>query len=494
MRIAAEVDALRGSSVFVAGDVLLDVYVDGLVSRISPEAPVPVLLEQECRSSLGGAANVAANVSVFGARATLSGRLGADREAEDLMMLCHHHGIDIDHLVRSADIPTSRKTRLLAGHQQLARIDREQTTPLTDDEAEQVLEGFRSFLGQPGPKAMVLSDYGKGFLTPSLLRRLLAASTAAGVPIVTDPKSADLGRYRGSTVIKPNLAEGRSAWRHTEGDGADSGPVPIEEVCAVVLRESGARNVVLSLSADGVAWAGADSPGVWVESSHALEVADVSGAGDTMVAFLAMGLAAGFDIGRTVELSNLAAGAVCTKRGTVTLTPSEFLDHFRARRETTSPDAVLGSCEEAAGLAAMYRADEKRVVFANGCFDLLHAGHLRLLQEARRLGDVLILGLNSDASVRRLKGPNRPVQNQEDRAALLAGLACVDAVVIFEEDTPLRLIEALRPDFIVKGGDYSSDSVVGAVEARAWGGQVHIVPLVGGRSSTALLSALGQRR
>jgi D-beta-D-heptose 7-phosphate kinase/D-beta-D-heptose 1-phosphate adenosyltransferase len=474
---SADIVALRGARVFVAGDALLDVYLQGDVARISPEAPVPVLLESDSRHVLGGSANVAANIAALGGLPMLAARVGADPEGDALRALCDEQGIERSALVSEPGIPTPRKTRVVAGFQQLARLDRECTEPLGIEGQERVLRCFEAWLRTgDGHGALVLADYAKGSLPSGLVRALIDRARAAVVPIIVDPKARDLGRYRGATVIKPNRAEAQEA-------AAASG---VESLCDAVLDASGAENVVLSLSAAGVSARGQAVDGTLRLRSRALQVADVSGAGDTMVAVLALALARRMDLARGVELANAAAGAVCAKLGTATLSTSELVEAVDGRRPK-----VLAERAGAVATVEQLRSDGRRVVFANGCFDLLHAGHVRLLRHARSLGDALLVALNDDDSVRRLKGEGRPRQPLEDRMEVLAALECVDFVTSFGEDTPRELILALRPAVIVKGSDYRAQDVVGGAEARAWGGEVAIVPLLEGRSTTRLLGAAG---
>jgi len=474
--------------VFVAGDALLDVYVAGDVDRISPEAPVPVVRERSERAVLGGAANVAANVAALGGQVCLGARVGHDPEGELVRALCVRSGVATQALVQEDGVPTTRKTRVLAGYQQVVRLDREEVVPAGAPTCDALLDAFDAWLEDPavarGGRALVLADYAKGLLSPGLVTALVRRASAAGVPVVADPKDPDLSRFAGATVLKPNREEARRAAQAAGGTTDEP-----EALVAAVLAGSGARNVVLSLSAEGVIAQGADVPGTVRAPTRALQVADVSGAGDTMVAVLAMGCAAGLPLERSVELANVAAGEVCAKLGTAVLSPSELLGAFKAHSEARSPEKWLADRDLVARVGAQLRADGRRIIFANGCFDVLHAGHVQLLQAARGLGDVLVVGLNTDASVRRLKGPTRPASPLADRVAVLSALAAVDAVCAFDEDTPLELILALRPDVLVKGGDYAPEDVVGGAEAQAWGGRVEIVPLLDGRSTTRLLAA-----
>jgi D-beta-D-heptose 7-phosphate kinase/D-beta-D-heptose 1-phosphate adenosyltransferase len=476
---------MQTARVFVLGDVILDQYIRGSVSRISPEAPVPVLLEETRQGVLGGAGNVAANIASFGAQVLLAGRIGDDADGREVLHLAETLGIQTIAVVKHKTLPTTRKLRLLAGYQQMARIDREEIAPLDASETAAILKSFEVFVASPGARALVLSDYGKGVCTPELTKAVIAAAKRTGTPVITDPKSLDLSRYSGSSVIKPNRSEGRQTLRRLEPSRtwASSDDEAIA-ICDAVLKESGAENIVLSMSEGGVITKGKRVTGTVRFKATALQVADVSGAGDTMIAFLAMGEAAGLSLERSVELANIAAGVVCGKLGTATLSPAEFLSACNAVPRLADK---LVSAAEMVQIAAQYRREGRSLVFTNGCFDLLHAGHVQLLQRARALGDVLILGLNTDASVKRLKGPTRPIQNEKDRAMILSGLSCVDFVVLFGEDTPLELIKAVRPHVLVKGGDYRPDQVVGAAEMITWGGRVETLPLLEGRSTTNIV-------
>ncbi len=477
--VAADVLRLRETSLFVIGDALLDVYVDGAVRRVSPEAPVPVVEQQAVVERLGGAADVAANLSELGAKVVLAARVGDDADAARIRELLADRGIDDRALVADAAIPTTRKTRVRVGYQQLVRIDREQCDPLSGDATALLLEQLDAFLAADGSLGVAVADYAKGVVTDALLRAVVERCAAVGVPVIADPKSRDIARYAGVTILKPNRTEAQQA------AGETARP---EVLAAAVLQLSGARNVVVSLSADGLVAVGADLGTPLRLTSHVVQVADVSGAGDTMVALLAAGAAAGLPLERSVQLANIGAARVCEKLGTATLTSSELLEAFARETEQSAPEKWLADRELTTRVCAAQREDGRRVVFTNGCFDLLHAGHVRLLQVARSLGDVLVVAVNDDDSVRRLKGEGRPVSELDDRVAVLSALACVDFVCAFEEDTPLELLLAMRPDILVKGGDYAAGDVVGAGEIASWGGRVEIVPLLENRSTTRLLA------
>lgn len=477
------------STVFVVGDLVLDCYIQGSVSRLSPEAPVPVVLEGDRRYVLGGAANVAANISSLGAKSVLCGRIGKDTDGVLFKTLCQNLGIETHALLESDALPTTRKTRILAGYQQLVRLDREKVAPLASVDEQKILLHFERYLVQSGQKALVLSDYGKGVLSHHLCRKLIETARAAKVPVITDPKSNDLSRYEGTTLIKPNLKEGRELLRLWQpGLSVHHFEEEVEAICEMVGRQAAAEGVVLSLSEHGVALRNSKVGHVQRFASRALQVADVSGAGDTMVAFLAMAVAVGASHSAATEIANVGAGLVCAKLGTAMLTLPEVLQSLTSEVSAAfGPSPKILSLKSLPALAQTLHRNGRQIVFTNGCFDLLHMGHVDILERSRSLGDVLVVGLNSDASIRRLKGADRPVQTFESRARVLAGLAAVDFVIGFEDDTPIELIRSLAPNVLVKGGDYTVDSVVGAELVMAAGGRVEILPLVAGHSTTHLV-------
>lgn len=358
---------------------------------------------------------------------------------------------------------------LTSGAQQIVRVDKEIAEQITPEEEQRVITLYEKFLEQGGNRCLIISDYGKGFLTKSLISSLINLSKQHKVPVVTDPKSEDVLRYAGSTVIKPNLSEGRAVLRVLKpGHITSSFTDDIEIIADCYLEASGCKNLVMSLSEHGLMCKGLDLEETLKIKTHALQVSDVSGAGDTLISFLAMSLAAGLPLSRATEIGNMAAGIVCGKIGTATLSPTEFLESFKAYSEATHPEKLM-TLEPLSQIAQDLKQQKKKTVFTNGCFDILHAGHVDYLQKARALGDLLIVGLNSDHSVTRLKGPSRPVQSGIDRAAILASLACVDYIIIFEEDTPLETIMELKPDILVKGNDYNIENTIGAKEVLSWG-------------------------
>ncbi len=473
---------LAGATVLVVGDVMLDRYLSGAVERISPEAPVPVVLSAESHAVLGGAANVAANVGALGARVELAGLYGDDTDGDDLEQLCAEAGVQLTAGLRRTGHRTTVKQRVVAGGQQLLRIDTERYQPADGETLAAVLGRLTALAEQGTLGAVIVSDYAKGTVTADLARAVIEVARRHHVPVVVDPKGVDLERYAGATVLKPNLTEAR---KMCAADLDRPELASVDALARVLFAKVDVDSLVISLAADGVALCGRDKPTQHF-SSIALEVADVSGAGDTMVAVLATALAAGLDRAEAVELGNIAAGVACRHFGTAVITADELSAEIARISLPAESPHIVSDWDRLARLLDLRRRAGARVVFANGCFDLLHSGHVALLEQARRLGDVLVVGLNSDDSTRRLKGPTRPLQKEQDRLRVMAAVRFVDYVSVFEQDTPLELILAIRPDVIVKGGDYRPEDVVGGTEAASWGGRVHIVALLDGLSTTAL--------
>ena len=461
--------------VVVVGDVMLDQYIWGEVDRISPEAPVPVVRTTFRDEKPGGAANVAMNLAGLGACVTLVGFAGGDREQQALEALLADHGIEPS-FITAPTAPTTTKLRILSGHQQMMRVDSERTKELSPGNYEQLVEGARAAVSDAS--VVVLSDYAKGVLTKEVCQVLIGEARRRGVPVLVDPKSRDFSRYRGATAICPNLKELASAMGVIDID-------PLLKAGQALVSALGLEYIAVTLGEKGIAVLQQHS------RSHApavvRQVYDVSGAGDTVIAVLALAAACDVPVETAIALANVAAGIVVSKVGTVPVQREELLGALSQQVALYMDDKVLPR-ERLLSRVSAWRSAGESVVFTNGCFDILHIGHICLLEQARRKGDRLIVGLNSDQSVRRLKGPLRPIVLERERARVLAALSSVDAVVTFEEDTPLRLIEAIRPDVLIKGGDYTEDAVVGAGEVRAWGGRVELIPLVGNISTSRLIA------
>ncbi|CAD7857074.1 MAG: D-glycero-beta-D-manno-heptose 1-phosphate adenylyltransferase (EC 2.7.7.70) / D-glycero-beta-D-manno-heptose-7-phosphate kinase (EC 2.7.1.167) [Olavius algarvensis Gamma 1 endosymbiont] len=479
----ASAELFRGMAarkVVVVGDLMLDRFLWGRVQRVSPEAPVPVVdLERETRSA-GGAANVARNLLGLGLQVALVGVTGADTGRDLLLEELTRADLATDGILIARDRGTTVKTRVVGNRRQMVRIDEERTAPLIESDRERLLATATAHLAQAD--ALVLSDYAKGVLGRDLCRTLIESARDLDLPVLVDPKGKDFDRYAGATSITPNRGELALA------TGVDARDLEALLAAGSALRERlHLESLVLTLSEQGMVLIGPD--GDHRLPAMAREVYDVSGAGDTVIATFAAGLVAGLGWVDTTRLANLAAGIVVGKVGTAPITARELLAAI-SEAEVGTQAAKIQVAEEAQAQVRRWQADGERVVFTNGCFDLLHVGHVTYLERARRQGRRLVVGLNTDASVRRLKGPERPLIGQEDRARVLAALAAVDAVVLFDQDTPLALIEQLRPDVLVKGADYREDQVVGAEAVKSRGGRVVLVPLVENRSTTEIITRL----
>lgn len=476
--LADRVRRFGDSCVLVLGDVMLDRYVSGAAQRLSPEAPIPVLRPQDRRARLGGAANVAMNVAALGGRAILVGVVGNDAAGEELHGLLQPvHAVQAE-LVTVPRRPTTAKTRFMAGSHQLLRLDEETNEALDGEAAGAVLARFQAAL--PQASVVVLSDYAKGVLCDSVLRRAIELATDQGCPVIADPKRADFAAYRGVTVLTPNELEVRTATHIDAEHDAEA-----DRAGRAALAASAADAVLVTRSAKGLTLVQRDQPALHLPT-RAREVADVSGAGDTLVAALAVALGAGAALPEAATLANATAGISVGKPGTATVTAAELLGTLHLEDLVATERKVM-TREQAAAQVAAWQGKRLRVGFANGCFDLIHPGHVRLLTEARAACDRLIVALNTDASVRRLKGPTRPVQSESARATVMASLAPVDLVTLFDEDTPLELIRLLRPDVLVKGADYTIEQVVGGDLVRGWGGRVLLVDLKQGHSTTGTI-------
>ena len=472
--------------VLVIGDIMLDRYIHGDVERISPEAPVPVLRHARRYERAGGAANVAMNLAGLGCQTFLGGFWGSDSEQTELASILERAGIDTVGVV-STSLPTISKTRIVGRTQQLLRLDIESRDVPSATEAQRLHDRATELTAKV--HAVILSDYAKGALSAVLCEAIIRAARTAGIPVLADPKTPDFSKYTGATTICPNLGELAAATGipvHHTNDLLAAGQA--------LVGEHDLKFLTVTMSEKGIsvlrpASPASPSPGIYHSPARAREVFDVSGAGDTVIATLAASLAGGLQIETAVELANLAAGIVVSKVGTVPIAAHELVAALTPSSGLTAGEKIL-DLERIKLRVAEWRASGETIVFTNGCFDLLHVGHITLLEDCRRFGSKLVLGLNADASVCRLKGPTRPIVSERERARVMAALAAVDAVVLFEEDTPLELIRALKPNVLVKGGDYTIETVVGHEDVLASGGRVEIVPTVEGFSTTNIVKKL----
>ncbi len=476
--MSGSLNNIQAKNILVVGDIMLDTYFTGDINRISPEAPVPVFKKDKERSVLGGAANVAANLDAAEQNVSMMSIMGNDLIGDEMMENFHRRGIHTDLLMRLSDRRTTVKTRLLAGNsQQVIRMDVEDAVPISSELCAQMLSMLKAKIDSFS--VIILSDYMKGLLTFEFTQGVISLANEHGVPVIVDVKDPKIEKYKDAFLLKPNLNELRSLTRmpaHTDDE--------IIEAADFLRRQGNHKYVLATCGPRGMVLAGEDSS--YFIKSVAQEVFDVTGAGDTTIAYFAACMANGFGMKECVDIANTAAGIQVSKVGT-------SLVYWREVRSALSKKAVHVEQKLLNGKALReFRKthEEQVVVFTNGCFDILHSGHVKYLREAAKLGEVLVVGLNSDASVKRLKGETRPVNSQEDRAEVLCALGFVDYVVIFEEDTPLELIKVIQPDVLVKGGDYTRENVVGADFVMSRGGELFLIPFVEGKSTTSIIKKI----
>ena len=458
-------------SALCIGDVMLDVFSQGHVSRISPEAPVPVLRLMADKKVPGGAANVARNFAALGGNVTLIGVIGDDSAGEDVTdALCATPAITV-RLIRDASRRTIVKQRFTASGQQILRADTEDMHPLDQSIETQIIEAVETAIDHCD--VILVSDYAKGLVTHAAMTAINTLAQARAIPVLVDPKRADWSVYGQCSLIKPNAKELAEASNlPTQSD------TEIEAALDIVLTQYQTKAVLVTRAEKGMStlWDGRFAH----RAGQAKEVYDVSGAGDTVMAALGFSLGSGGSISDAMDLAIRASGIVVGKRGTAIVTREEIALHDSAN--------VFTNTASLTPLLDLWRSQNLKIGFTNGCFDILHPGHLRIIEASKAKCDRLIIGLNSDASVHRLKGPSRPINSQNDRATMLAGLNAVDAVVVFEEDTPLNLIQTINPDLLAKGGDYTEETIVGADSVKAQGGEILIVPIVEGKSTTNIIN------
>ena len=468
---------LTGARVLCVGDVMVDRFVYGDVTRVSPEAPIPVLVRSREIVMLGAAGNVARNVAALGGEVSLIGLVGGDAEGHEAMRLVGADTGVEGFLITDPSRPTTLKTRFVSGGQQLLRVDLEESRPAEGEVEQRLIRTIRDVAAGAG--VILLSDYGKGVVTDAVI----AAVREAGIPVIVDSKARSFRRYGAVDMIKPNAAElayatGLPTQTNAEIEFALQHALSLCEAKAILVTRA-AKGISLGVRGEPVR----HFPGV------PREVFDASGAGDTTIAALGLALASGAPVEEAISFAMLASGVAVTKAGTAVVTPDE-LTEASITAHLAPAEAKIATPQRLADEVARWRAKGLRVGFTNGCFDILHRGHVAYLNQARTWCDRLIVGLNSDRSVKALKGEGRPVNDLESRALVLAGLACVDLVAPFDEDTPLKLIETARPDVLIKGADYSEDQVVGAAQVRSWGGEVRLAELVDGYSTTAAIARM----
>lgn len=472
-------DKIQNLKIAVIGDVMLDRYFYGEVKRISPEAPVPITKINRISSVLGGAANVAANLAHLECKVFMGGVTGDDENRQLLEKMMAEAGIDYSGLVKSPHRKTITKLRVLGGQQQMLRLDFEETGDLVPDEIISLRAWLENLLDN-GLDGIIVSDYAKGVCSDDFCQWVIAQGKAYGIPVLIDPKGADWTKYRGCDFITPNLkemCEAAGCQRENEDEAVVAMAMAAKDKFQI-------KNVVVTRSERGMTLVNNEE--IIHSPAAAIEVFDVSGAGDTVAAALLVAAAGKLELSDAVYMANRAAGIVVAKVGTYPVHREELLKDLMTEERKQGKGYRTQSWEEIAALARNWKACGERVVFTNGCFDILHVGHVTYLEKARNLGKHLIVGLNTDASVRRLKGETRPLVHELDRARVLAALACVDAVVLFDQDTPTELIEQIRPDILVKGGDYTPEQVAG----REYAGEVRIIDFEDGYSTTGVVEKI----
>lgn len=461
----------RSPRILVVGDVMMDRYLWGSSERISPEAPVPVVDVVRELDSLGGAANVMNNLLMLGARVTAVAVVGQDKAGSDLRTVLQHKGIATSGIITEPGRQTPEKTRVLVTHQQILRFDKESTVEIQKNTE---LALLNALFEDPEPlQAVLISDYDKGLLTTSLTQAIIQWARQRSLPVLVDPKGTNYLKYRGATLITPNRKEA-AQWIGFPIDSDAS----LRQAGESLKQKLDLRHAIITLSEEGLALF---SNGMTLVRSVAKEVYDVTGAGDTVLATLGFALACDLPIEEAAQLANRAAAVVVGKLGSATTTVDEMLGMKSKTSITSDPEKpTIHSSESIEPIAQELQRQGQRIVFTNGCFDLLHRGHVKYLQASRRCGDVLIVGINSNKSVQQLKGPQRPVVDEEDRAYIVNALACVDYVVLFEGETPYQLIHRIRPDVLTKGSDYSGKPIVGSDAVE----EVRLISFLEGRSTS----------
>ena len=468
-------EKIRDIKCLIIGDIMLDRYIYGSVNRISPEAPIPVVNVKRKDVDLGGAANVASNVRKLGAHAVISGVIGNDAAGNEIIDMLGREGIEFAGIADD-ERPTTVKTRIVGKGQQVVRFDEEDTKWLDGVQEERLKKTVRDSLEDCS--IVIVSDYRKGVCTNGIMDDVIGMAQREGIPVIVDPKESDWTKYAGATFITPNFKEFCEALGHE----CENTEEEIAHYAEELFDRYTIKNLLVTRSEYGMTLLRRGSSETY--AAMARSVFDVSGAGDTVLATLSILLAAGMEPEKAVETANVAAGISVAHAGTYVVSFEEVQDFYDEMNDIT--DTKVMSVNELGKKLVRWRKSGRRIVFTNGCFDILHAGHVSYLQQARKFGDILIIGLNSDQSVRRLKGKDRPVNNETDRAMVLAALTAVDAVVIFDEDTPHDLIEYIQPDVLVKGGDYKIENIVG----REFAGETKVIPLLAGHSTTNMIEKI----
>lgn len=483
MNVAAILENFSKLRILVVGDLMLDVYIFGEANRISPEAPVPILKVSGESLSLGGAANVAKNLRSLDASVEIFGVIGRDGEGENLISLLKQIKIDAKGIISDPKKPTTTKTRLIAENQQVARVDKEETNPISDELKHRIIKSITKSIEDNTPDGIIISDYAKGLIREDLSNEIIQLGREKGIFVCVDPKGKDFLKYNGANAITPNQRETEELCGFPIEDDDT-----LQKAAEILVKQTDAEGVLITRGKHGISFYVKGCHETKTIHSGAREVFDVTGAGDTVVSAFTLSYLASKSWEDSVRIANCAAGIVVGRMGTATVTRRE-LEYHLDNSENPASNKIF-TIDLLSITVSKEKEEGKRIVFTNGCFDLLHTGHLKLLRKAKELGDVLIVGINSENSVKRLKGEARPFIGDSDRANIVAALDCVDYVVIFEEQTPLELIKALKPDLIIKGSDHSLETIVGKDFVESYGGKVYIIPLLEGVSTSLLVDKI----
>jgi D-beta-D-heptose 7-phosphate kinase / D-beta-D-heptose 1-phosphate adenosyltransferase len=466
--------------ILVVGDLILDEYIWGGVQRISPEAPVPILETRSENLTLGGAANVANNLVSLGCEVHLCGAIGQDEKGDKLLQAIHDRSIQTEGIFRFVHRPTTSKMRIIAHNQQILRVDKEDNRPITEKTEKKLIQYTNQVI--PGMDGIICSDYHKGILTEKVIKAIMHRAQKAKKAIIVDPKSLDFSLYKGATVITPNLREVERSVPIKIKDKEDLG-----RAAEYLLNLTKAEAILITQGKDGMSLYQNKEKLISIPTV-AKEVFDVTGAGDTVISVFSMAMFVGFNYQEAAWLSNMAASVVVGKVGTAVVTLEE-INEFLCEEMLRTSHTIL-KIDELKKIISMAKSTDKKVVFTNGCFDIIHGGHIEFLQKAKSLGDILIVGLNADISVKKLKGENRPIKNEKERANILSALKYIDYITLFDETTPEKLIREIKPDILVKGDDYKIDEVVGREIVEGYGARVELIPIVQGHSTTQTLKKI----
>ena len=472
-------DNKKRPKVLVVGDLILDEYIWGSVNRISPEAPVPVLESKSENLSLGGAANVANNLVGLGCEVYLVGGIGRDEKGDKLLELIKNRSIRTDGIYRFVHRPTTSKVRVIANNQQVLRIDKEDDRPITEETENKFIKYINDII--PKMDGVICSDYHKGILSEKISNAIMHRAKNSKKQVVVDPKGTDFHKYNGATVVTPNQNEVERVAPIKINSRED-----LDRAAEYLLSLTHSEGILVTRGKDGMIFYSKDKP--FEISTVAKEVYDVTGAGDTVISVFGMSLFSGFSYEEAAWLANMSAGIVVGKIGTAVVTLDEINEYLKEEMLRTS-NTVLG-LNEVKQVVSLAKSVGKSVVFTNGCFDLIHGGHIEFLQQAKKQGDILILGINSDESVRAIKGAGRPIKSQDERANILSALQDVDYITIFNEETPESLIREIRPDVLVKGDDYKLEDVVGREIVEGYGARVALIPIVKGLSTSSTVDKI----